>query len=323
MRAPQSAIPPAAPLKMSSTTSGPASATQSPVPPQPKKDNHASSASKPQKKPDRVLSPILRFKVRDLSSQGSRDFLKAVDAGTVVQEAVQGVVERLYTPSSVVPGTRSVTLILRPMEGVAYTTGKDYDSDHKEIHFSTDYIARIAKERKEDEILGVLRHEMVHCWQWNALGTAPGGLIEGIADWVRLQSDMAPPHWTKEGGGDWDAGYQHTGYFLEYLEQQYGKGSVMAVNEALRDKKYDEDKFWNKLFGHPVDKLWKDYGKSLKVQEEGGPKKEGNDSSNGRPRKLEIRDKDIKESRPQSKSTSALGTTPTAPSSTQPSKKKE
>jgi hypothetical protein len=66
------------------------------------------------------------------------------------------------------------------MQGVAYTTGSDLDDDHKEIHFSTDYIESSAS-RAHDEIFGVLVHEVVHCFQYNANGTCPGGLIEGIA----------------------------------------------------------------------------------------------------------------------------------------------
>jgi len=91
-----------------------------------------------------------------------------------------------------------VTLVLRALEGVAYTTGIDLDSDHKEIHFSLEYIQGIANrtpERVADEIQGVLVHEMVHAWQWNALGTAPVGLTEGIADFVRLKAGLSPPHW--------------------------------------------------------------------------------------------------------------------------------
>jgi hypothetical protein len=49
------------------------------------------------------------------------------------------------------------------MDGVAYTTGSDLDIDHKEIHFSLDYIHKaISPSRKKDEIMGVLTHEMVH-----------------------------------------------------------------------------------------------------------------------------------------------------------------
>jgi len=45
-----------------------------------------------------------------------------------------------------------VTLVLRSMEGVAYTTGSELDPDHKEIHFSLDYIAKISEERATNEI---------------------------------------------------------------------------------------------------------------------------------------------------------------------------
>ncbi|KAF1992444.1 BSP-domain-containing protein [Aulographum hederae CBS 113979] len=212
--------------------------------------------------------PLLRLELRDLSSDGARTFLTFINAAIVLQEAIDGIFRYLYTENCHVPTTRSVTLVLRSMPGVAYTTAKDLDNDHKEIHFSTDYIEGIAKERKEKEMLGVIRHEMVHCFQWDAEGSAPGGLIEGIADWVRLKSDLVPPHWKQEANGDWDAGYQHTGYFLEYLEETYGEGSVVSVNEKLSKKKYEEHAFWRDLFGKEVLTLWKEYGKKLEEEAE-------------------------------------------------------
>ena len=63
------------------------------------------------------------------------------------------------------------------MDGVAVMFGTQ---SHKEIHFSLDYIKGSAK-RARDEIMGVLVHEVVHCFQYNALDTCPGGLIEGMA----------------------------------------------------------------------------------------------------------------------------------------------
>jgi hypothetical protein len=70
-----------------------------------------------------------------------------------------------------------ITLVLRAMDGVAYTFGSD---NKKEIHFSLDHIKN-SENRAKDEIDGVLTHEVVHCFQYDAKGTAPGGLIEGIA----------------------------------------------------------------------------------------------------------------------------------------------
>lgn len=157
------------------------------------------------------------------------------------------------------------------MGGVAYTTGSDIDDDHKEIHFSLDYINSIKSERQKEEIQGVLVHEMVHCWQWNGIGTAPGGLIEGIADFVRLKAGLSPPHWKKENTGKWDSGYQHTGYFLEWIEDNWGEGSVRKVNDALKGKNYVEEEFWEQLFQKKVEDLWKEYSKDLPK-----PKPKGN-----------------------------------------------
>jgi hypothetical protein len=212
--------------------------------------------------------PKLRLEIRDLNHDGAQRFLSSVEASKALAASVQSVLTLLYqSPSSqttTVPPTRSVTLILRRMGGVAYTTGNELDSDHKEIHVSLDYIYNVDTFRTADEIRGVLTHEMVHCYQHNAFGTCPGGLIEGVADWVRLNADLSPPHWKKEPGEKWDAGYQHTGYFLQYLETRFGEGLVRKLNEKLRIERYEEKRFWTELCGRPVEQLWGDYQNVLK-----------------------------------------------------------
>lgn len=75
---------------------------------------------------------------------------------------------------------RSVTLHLDDTDGVAYTKGSELDDDHKEIHLSVRHVVN-SRQRVKEEIMGVLVHEMVHCFQCNGKGTCPGGLIEGIA----------------------------------------------------------------------------------------------------------------------------------------------
>jgi hypothetical protein len=249
--------------------------TASPVPtPMPPASNDAklskTTASKPPSKTPTFPLPKLRLEIRDLNHDGSENFLRAVNASKALATSVQSVLSLLYlspdSPTTTVPTTRSVTLILRPMGGVAYTTGSDLDSDHKEIHFSLDYIRDIASSRKTDEIQGVLTHEMVHCYQYDAFQTCPGGLVEGIADWVRLNSNLSPPHWKKEATGNWDAGYQHTAYFLEYLEQRFGSGTIRRLNEKLRITKYEEKKFWTELVGRPVEQLWGDYAETLEKE---------------------------------------------------------
>lgn len=224
----------------------------------------------------------LRLKVQDLGHPGAEVFFANSNPTIALSKAKEAVLSTLYEPTKLnkhVPSTRSVTLILRSMDGVAYTTGIDMDDDHKEIHFSLNYIHDASKRLLQPgqiaaEIQGVLVHEMVHCWQWNGFRTVPAGLGEGIADFVRLKNGLSPPHW-KRGGEKWDAGYQVTAYFLEWVENNIGIGSVRRINQALQTERYEEDIFWKMLFGRKVGNMWDDYLRSLeKVSEMTEPKVE-------------------------------------------------
>tara|TARA_R110002003_G_scaffold296_9_gene18694 strand:- start:30776 stop:31522 length:747 start_codon:yes stop_codon:yes gene_type:complete len=188
-----------------------------------------------------------------------------VHASAALEDAVDAVLKLLYKNMrpSCIPPTRSVTLVLRDMDGVAYTTGLDLDDDHKEIHLSTKYIEFVPESRQKEEILGVLVHEMVHCWQHSGFGSAPVGLTEGIADFVRLKAGYAPPHWKRHTDCDWDAGYERTGYFLDWLEKDHGADIVRKINEALRECQYDAHKLWHDCCGKGIEKLWEDYRKSV------------------------------------------------------------
>ena len=256
--------------------------------------------------------------MRDLRNDGARSFLDAIDGGFVLAEFVRLVLRLLYDPAGrdPMPRTRSVTFIVRPFAGVAYTTGRDIDNDHKEIHVSTDYIEKKMRPKKalptttttttttttkaketveprsssppsssssssssspsspsspssspDDarrqltrEIRGVVLHELVHCFQWDGRGTCPGGLCEGIADWVRLNCGLGATHWTRRVDCGWDAGYETTAYFLDYLEDRFGHGTVRKINASLRRDAYDEAVFWPRLFaGLGVRALWHQY----------------------------------------------------------------
>ncbi len=271
MSAPPGTSPVPPPIFMPQT-----SPTPSPLPHRQvdvKNAEKSSSNVDPKQKPsDPFPLPKLRLEIYDLTHPGAIAFLSSVVPTTAIEFAVRRSLDLLYLtpnwPTTTVPSTRSITLILRSMPGVAYTTGKDLDNDHKEIHFSVEYINGIQQSRKADEILGVLTHEVVHCYQYNAYGTCPGGLIEGIADWVRLNSNLSPPHWKRDASGKWDAGYQHTGYFLDYLEKRFGNGTISRMNEKLRTDRYEENQFWTELLGRQVEQLWGDYAKAVTAENE-------------------------------------------------------
>lgn len=210
--------------------------------------------------------PPLTFQIQTLTHPGSSAFLSSTTIPTDLPTHITTVLSHLYPssdPSVHLPPTKSIALILRPMPGVAYTVGTQAADAAKEIHFSLDYIAGTAAARLKAEIAGVLVHELVHCLQYNGVNTCPSGLIEGIADWVRLKAGLAPPHWKRTGEGKWDAGYERTGFFLEWLEGRRG-GTVRRMNEWLRATKYEEERFWREVVGGEVGGLWAEYGRFVK-----------------------------------------------------------
>ncbi|OVA02041.1 Uncharacterized protein family [Macleaya cordata] len=142
-----------------------------------------------------------------------------------------------------------VKMFVRNMDGVAYAS-------NGEIHVSANYIAGYSGDVKR-EITGVLYHEATHVWQWNGNGNAPGGLIEGISDFVRLKANYAPSHWVKPGQGNrWDQGYDVTAQFLDYCNSLRG-GFVAELNSKMRTG-YSNN-FFVELLGKTVDQLWSEY----------------------------------------------------------------
>jgi hypothetical protein len=79
-----------------------------------------------------------------------------------------------------------------------------------------------------------------------------------LIDWIRLRAGYAPPHWREGCGATWDAGYEATGYFLDWLEERYGYGVVKDLNESLGKQAYSEEVF-KELTGRKIKKLWKFY----------------------------------------------------------------
>ncbi|KAD4179258.1 hypothetical protein R6Q59_022861 [Mikania micrantha] len=142
-----------------------------------------------------------------------------------------------------------ISVFIDDMGGVAYTFNNT-------IHVSANYIQGYSGDVK-NEITGVLIHETAHVWQWNGKGQAPSGLIEGIADYVRLKAGYAPSHWVQPKQGDrWDQGYDVTARFLDYCNG-LRDGFVAELNKKMRSG-YNNG-FFVELLGKTVDQLWAEY----------------------------------------------------------------
>jgi hypothetical protein len=96
------------------------------------------------------------------------------------------------------------------------------------VHLSAEYCRSVAQGKSEKDwvteitgelvlsnftalnrLAGVILHELVHTVQHDGHGQVPGGLIEGMADYIRLQAGLGAAHWDdKSAGHDWDCGYE-------------------------------------------------------------------------------------------------------------------
>ncbi|PGH11110.1 hypothetical protein AJ79_05055 [Helicocarpus griseus UAMH5409] len=296
--------------------------TSSPIPhPQTDNEGNTGKDTKPDTTPASAQSPPpptpkLRLHLQDLTHPATKAWLTHIpDPNAAINTALANIVTYLYTSPSpcpspqtacssndyiitqpfftpTLPGTRSVTFIVRGISGVAYTTGTELDSDHKEIHFSLSYISTVNSTFADPaaELRGVITHELVHCYQHTRPTATPGGvrapdppsgLIEGIADFVRLKAGLAAPHWKRplnkaERGERWDQGYQVTAFFLEWIEDvRVGRGAIGMLNDRLLRIGYvgedgegrGDDGFWEGLFGAGVLALWEEYGVYLDLLE--------------------------------------------------------
>lgn len=84
-----------------------------------------------------------------------------------------------------------------------------------------------------------------------------GGLIEGIADYVRLKAGYVVSNWAKNGQGTrWDEGYSVTARFLDYCNG-LRNGFVAELNKKMRSG-YSNN-FFVELLGKTPDQLFVDY----------------------------------------------------------------
>lgn len=112
------------------------------------------------------------------------------------------------------------------------------------------------------------------CWLLELTNSRPA---RRRADWIRLRAGYAPPHWVEGRGKTWDAGYEATAYFFDWLEERYGYGTVPEVNEMLGKCPYD-DLIFKAITGRSIDKLWKLYQEHLAG---GGPSPESSEPDKG------------------------------------------
>ncbi|KAL7270068.1 hypothetical protein RUND412_007230 [Rhizina undulata] len=118
------------------------------------KPNNPPCEQEPETQATEFTLPSLHFDIR-LAAPGVRTYFRTIDTSVLLRNTALDVLSALYTPLTAPKTQRFISLMLRSMSEVAYTTSLSPDPDHKEINFSLDYISSIDPALATDEIRGL------------------------------------------------------------------------------------------------------------------------------------------------------------------------
>jgi hypothetical protein len=156
------------------------------------------------------------------------------------------------------------SVTLKPMDGVAYTSGRGVTANSTWLEKELDR-----------EAVGSLVHEEVHVvQQFGRNGVHnPGWLVEGSADYIRwfkyeLQSHGADLVWMKRARRftpRYNDSYRVTANFLNWVTEKYDANLVTQMNAAMRAGKYD-DGLWKQYTGKTAPELGEEWKKEIEAQ---------------------------------------------------------
>jgi hypothetical protein len=202
---------------------------------------------------DEVCSPEITLQNDDPNGAGA-PFDEAVpDAEALMLEITTELCEILYRSPDEPRTPDSITLHVYSFDGVANAGGEN-------INLSTRHLANYDGAALLEEITGVLVHEATHLYQYN---DGPGGLIEGIADYVRIEAGHHSLN-RRNPGGNWDDGYTTTGFFISWLDDHYPDfGYRLNLALSRDDNEAWSEQVFEELTGKSVDTLWQEYQDDL------------------------------------------------------------
>eukprot|EP01018_Ginkgo_biloba_P009769 Gb_07768 [translate_table: standard] len=133
------------------------------------------------------------------------------------------------------------------------------------IHVSHKYIGEFFGD-VEREIRGLVYREMGRVWLWDGGAGAPRGLVEGMAEYVRLSAGLssASDLWDNTLDNNiedrWDAGGMITALYLQFCESLQ-RGFVADLNAKM--KMGWNDGLFEVLLGETPAQVWDTYKSSL------------------------------------------------------------
>ncbi|MBF0548090.1 MAG: LysM peptidoglycan-binding domain-containing protein [Candidatus Riflebacteria bacterium] len=175
----------------------------------------------------------------------------------------------IYFPDDKVPELKSITYDVHPGKFASQKSGAPPNIT---IEFSSDYLLDVANNRTknqlQDEIEGILSHEITHGYQLSPgeyrSGTETFGFVEGLADYARLSTTGFNPPRTPCQGGNWKDGYCTTGFFYLWLVQTKDPDFARKLNASCRTiQPWNHDAATRQILGVGIEDLWNEYQKAI------------------------------------------------------------
>ncbi|KAI5314755.1 hypothetical protein L3X38_043931 [Prunus dulcis] len=195
---------------------------------------------------------VISIKLQSLWREFDNLLMKDTESIQVFFTKVSGIVNQIKCYGDTIPDKKIVEKTLRSLppkyDHVAAAIEESKDLSTLSLH---ELIGSL--EAHEKRINRSTEQSVEQAFQ----SKAPRGLVEGIADYVRMKSGFIPSQWAQPGVGDrWDQGYDVTARFLEYLES-LRNGFVTELNKKMRLGYSDDD--FVQLLGKNVGQLWTEY----------------------------------------------------------------
>ena len=205
-----------------------------------------------------TCDPEIEFQNDEAEGDGAMFDQVIPDPIATMREIACRVCTILYRdPSEVTKRPDAIRLRIYDFDGVANAGGGV-------INLSSRHVANY--EDPDDarfEYIGVLLHETAHLYQFDDGG---GGLVEGMADFVRIRAGHHRLD-RRDPGGAWTDAYTTSGFFFSWLAGPGGlqpDGRVpadpdigWAINQQMKDN-WTTDVFVDRL-DTDVDTLWTEY----------------------------------------------------------------
>jgi hypothetical protein len=206
--------------------------------------------------------------------EGSAILAKSVTSmESLIKNTSNEVLNLLYYPKDSASDINQKThidayLVAKSDDLVAETYHKD--ARNSVINIGARFLARQYSERKDYQWIawsmkGIMSHEITHVFQFGPRNSSEEdrfGLVEGMADYVRIQLGL---HNAKRNlGGNWNDGYTTTGYFIKWLVDTRDSNFARKLNATARDyTTWSWDRACHAIAGRGIQDLWGQYQRHL------------------------------------------------------------